>query len=458
MSDLIVPLVDHVVGRSASDIPEHVSAITKSFLFDTIGLMVAGTKAPGYDLVVEQFTDWGGKPEATVLGRLTGLPAPSAALVNALAAHAFDFDDTHERGDMHVFALVVSAALAAAERRGGVNGRELLTAVTIGADLGYRLALGITRYRGWHPTATCGVFAAAAAAGRIMGLNKTQMHNAMGIAYSLSAGNFQGLIDGSLTKRLQPGFAARAGMEAAVLASRGITGAKHVLQGCYGFYPLYEAGEYNPDIIIDRLGSWYEVEAASLKPYPSCRFCHGTIDAILDMCEVDGLRVEDVDSIVVKMPHEADDYVGGPYAPGDSPQVSAQFSTAYNVAVALSRGRVGLAEFDTDTVVDPDLRALSGRVKTVRLDDDYCFGPQEIIVALRDGSTLSRTVEFMKGHPNNPMSREEQLAKVSECLSLGGAQADAVERLAQWTDGIEDDETPLAGLFQLMSHESRDVA
>ena len=96
-----------------------------------------------------------------------------------------------------------------------------------------------------------------------------------------------------------------AGVEAAIFASRGMTGAKNVLEGKFGFYPLYEAGEYRREVLADRLGSWFESEAASLKPYPSCRFCHGTIDAILDMIESDGLSVHDVESVVVKMPKEA---------------------------------------------------------------------------------------------------------------------------------------------------------
>ena len=104
-----------------------------------------------------------------------------------------------------------------------------------------------------------------------VGFERDAAHNATGIAYSLSSGNFQCILDGSLTKRMQPAFAARAGVEAAIFASRGITGAKNVLEGKFGLYPLYEAGEYNKTPLHDRLGIWFEGEAASLKPYPSCR-------------------------------------------------------------------------------------------------------------------------------------------------------------------------------------------
>ena len=245
---------------------------------------------------------------------------------------------------------------------------------------------------------------------------------------------------------MQPAFAARAGVEAAIFASRGITGAKNVLEGKFGLYPLYEAGEYNKTPLHDRLGIWFEGEAASLKPYPSCRFCHGTIDAILDMMQMDGVKADDVQSAVVKMPAEAYDYVGGPYRPGDSPQVSAQFNTAYNVAVALVRGRVGLSEFDAKTVLDLRVRKLADSIETVPTDDPYCFGPQEITVRLRNGKTLTRNVAVMKGHPDNPMSRAEQLAKAEECFAVGGAPESSVEKLVAWVDNLERNPSPVRSL------------
>jgi 2-methylcitrate dehydratase PrpD len=451
MADAIVPIVDYAVRIKPSDIPARVTNITKAFLLDTVGLMVAGVKAPGCDQVLDQLVEWGGRGEATLLGRQAKLPAPYAALGNALTAHAFDFDDTHERGDMHAYAVVFPAALAVAERVGGVSGKELLAAVTVGVDVAYRIGLGIKRYRGWHPTSMCGVFGAAIAAARVARLDRDTSHNVMGIAYSLSSGNFQCILDGSLTKRMQPAFASRAGAEAVIFAKRGITGAKNVLEGKFGLYPLYEAGEYNSLPLRDRLGTWFEGEAASLKPYPSCRFCHGAVDAILDMVANDGVKAADVESAVVKMPAEAYDYVGGPYKPGDSPQVSAQFNTAYNVAVALLRGRVGLSEFDARSVLDPEVRNLADRVETVATEEPYCFGPQEVTVHLRNGRTLTRNVAVMKGHPDKPMSRAEQHAKVAECFAVGGVPHASVEGLVDWIDDLESDPSPARSLVELLS-------
>ena len=451
MTDAIVPILEYAVRTKPSAIPSNVTSVTKAFILDTVGLMGAGAKAPGCNEVLSQLAEWGGRAEATLIARGIKIPAPYAAMGNSLVAHAFDFDDTHERGDMHAYAVVLPAALAAAERSGGVGGEDLLAAVTIGVDVAYRIGLGIIRYRGWHPTSMCGVFGAAIAASRIMGLDLEQTHNAMGVAYSLSSGNFQCILDGSLTKRMQPAFAARAGVEAAIFASRGITGAKNVLEGKFGLFPLYEAGEYNKKPLGDRLGTWFEGQAASLKPYPCCRFCHGTIDAILDMVATDKISADDVEGAEVKMPGEAYAYVGGPYRPGDSPQVSAQFNTAYNVAAALVCGRVGLAEFEQVTVLNPKIRELADRVETVATDEHYGFGPQDITVRLRNGKTLKRHVTVMKGHPDKPMSRAEQLAKVRECFAVGGLPERSVDKLVAWIDGLERDPNPIRGLVDLQA-------
>jgi 2-methylcitrate dehydratase PrpD len=458
MADAIVPILDYAMGIKPSDIPSRVTAITKAFLFDTIGLMAVGAKAPGCDQILDILIQWGGREEATLFGIDKMLPAPYAALGNALFAHAFDYDDTHERGDMHAYSVVLPAALAAAERAGGVDGNELLAAVTVGVDVAYRIGLGIVRYRGWHPTSMCGIFGAALAAARVMGLNRQQAHNAMGIAYSLSSGNFQCILDGSLTKRAQPAFAARGGMEAAIFASHNITGAKNVLEGKFGLFPLYEAGEYRKEPLSERLGTWFEGEVASLKPYPCCRFCHGAIDAILDFVEKDKVVADDVASVEVKMPAEAYDYVGGPYRPGDSPQVSAQFNTAYGVAAALIRKRVGLSEFNPTSVLDPNIRDLADRVETIATSEEYGFGPQDVTVRLKSGKVLTRHIVTMKGHPDNPMSRDEQLAKTTECFQVGGLPVEAVNKLGQWIDGLENNKAPIPQLMELSSRHSLAVS
>lgn len=446
MSDAINDILDYACRIKFEDIPASVIGITKDFLLDTGALIAAGSNAPGCAEVLDQLVDWGGKPESRLFVRGGRLPAPYAAMANSVMAHALDFDDTHERGDMHGYAVVLPATLAIADRVGKVSGKDFLAAIVVGIDVAYRLGLGIKTYRGWHPTATCGVFGAAIAAGKLAGLDRTQMHNAMGIAFSLSSGNFQCILDGSLTKRLQPAFAARAAVEAVMLAARGITGAKQVLEGKFGFYPLYEANEYNRAPLTERLGEWFEGQAASMKPYPSCRFCHAGIDAVIELVTEHDLKASDIASMRVEMPEEAHDYVGGPYKPGDSPQVSAQFNAAYNVAVAATRRKVGLAEIEIQSVLDPALRELAGRVETVATHEKYCFGPQDITITLRNGTSLSKHVDVMTGHPDRPLTRAQLMAKVRDCVAYGGAPASDVDRLVVWAAELDTAPDALTGL------------
>ena len=434
--DAIHPILNHVAAYRANDLPPRVVRLTKRFILDTLAVSLAGGRAPGCRQILEQLAAWGGKPEAFVAGG-GRLSAPYAALSNSLIGHALDYDDTHEPADVHAFSVVLPAVLACAEVIGEATGPDLITATAIGTDIAYRMGIAIKVYRGWHPSATCGIFGATLAAGRVLGLDRKALHNAAGIAYSLASGNFQCILDGSLTKRLQPAFAARGAVEAAILARCGVTGAKEVLEGKFGFFPLYEAGEYERSALQDGLGERFEVEGTSMKPYPSCRFCHPVVDAVLDMSEEAYVAPEDVESVTVEMPPEAYDYVGGPYQPGDTPQVSAQFSTAYNVAAALLWRRLGPQEISLEAAIDPRVMALAGKVRTVTNDDPYGFGPVTVTLRPKSGGTRERRVVTAKGHPDNPMTDEECMAKLCACAAFGGWPEETPDRVAAWVDGLD---------------------
>jgi len=448
--DAIEPILHYVEQINFSQFPPAVVAKTKAFMLDAFATAVAGTRAPGCDEVRSQLREWGGKPEATVVGARLRLPAPHAALINGMMVHALDFDDTHEPADVHATAVVLPAAMAATELAGDVDGREFLVAVTIGIDVACRLGLAIRKYRGWHPTATCGIFGATLAAGRVLGLKGGALHHAAGIAYSLASGNFQCLVDGALTKRLQPGFASRAAVEAVLLARRGVTGAKNVLEGTFGFYPLYEAGEYDPRPLREGLATLFEVENLSMKPYPSCRFCHSAIDAVLELSTAEAFSPDDVESVRVEMPAEAYKYVGGPFRPGESPQVSAQFNTAYNVAVALVHKSVGLQHFERKALEDPRVRSLAERVDTKSNGDANGFGPVTVTVALRSGRVYTREVAIMKGHPDSPMAETERMQKVRQCLAYAGWPLERATALAEWVSSLERGRVDTSALHEMV--------
>jgi 2-methylcitrate dehydratase PrpD len=259
----------------------------------------------------------------------------------------------------------------------------------------------------------------------------------VGIAYSLTAGTYQPILDSALSKRMQPGFAARAAVEAIAFANRGITGSRDILEGQYGYYPLYERGDYDRTVLTRGLGVVFEGMATSMKPYPSCRFCHGVVDAVLAISKTSRFTPEEVDSITANVPSEVHALVGNPFRRGPSAQVSAQFSLAYNIAVALLRGTVGLREFDQATLSDPEVIKLAGRVRSVDNGDCHRFGPQEVIIYLKNGSVLSHVNPIMKGHPNNPMTDIEALSKARDCLVYAGKSPVMADNLVRCVQELE---------------------
>ena len=232
--------------------------------------MLGGSGSPGIDELCAVTGHWGGREESRVLLRATRLPAPQAALLNASMGHALDFDDTLDSGgSIHPGVSVLAAVLAVADMLGGVSGRDALLAVALGLDVSCRVAFAATVDRGWHRTAAMGVFGATAAAGKLAGLTAEQMLNAFGIAYSHAAGNRQCILDGALTKRLQAGQAASAGVFSAVLAQTGFTGAHNIFNGRFGFLELYQPDGHDASLLTCATSApRFHGEALSFKPYP----------------------------------------------------------------------------------------------------------------------------------------------------------------------------------------------
>ena len=268
--------------RSFAMLPESTRIATRHDILDTFGCLLGGSGAPGIAELARVLGKWGGAEESQVMLWRRRLPAPQAALMNASMAHALDFDDTLDHGgSIHPGASVLAASLAVSDMLGGVSGQNLMLAVALGLDVSCRVALASTLDRGWHRTAAMGVFGAAAAVGKLLGLDVQQMVNAFGIAFSQAAGNRQCIIDGALTKRLQAGQAASSGVLAATLAREGFTGAHNIFLGRFGFFELYQPDGYDASKLTDGLGAQFTCEQISFKPYPCGRPQHAVLDAAI---------------------------------------------------------------------------------------------------------------------------------------------------------------------------------
>src|SRR6201984_2353565 len=369
-NDAAWPLAQHVCRTGYADLPASAVESARRDIFDTLGCMLGGSGSPGIDELFAVVARWGGREESRVLLRGTRLPAPQAALLNASMGHALDFDDTLDTGgSIHPGVSVLGSVLAVCDSLGGASGRDVLLAVALGLDVSCRIALACTLDRGWHRTAAIGVFGATAAAGKLIGLTPEQMLAAFGIAYSHAAGNRQCILDGALTKRLQAGQAASAGVFAAILAQTGFTGARNIFNGRFGFFELYQPNGYDASVLLRGLGTAFRGEALSFKPHPCGRPLHAAIDAALAArARLDIERADDIAAVTIEGdPADHDDqFESGPAKRRPTQVVEAQFAQPFLVATALVHGKIGIAE--VDGLGDASVLALAHRIPGVARD------------------------------------------------------------------------------------------
>lgn len=328
-----------------------------------------------------------GNPQCTVFGLRRRYGPAAAALLNGAFGHSLDFDDTHADSSLHPSAPVVPAAIAAAEIA-GASGAELLAAIVIGYELccrlGNALDPGAHYARGFHPTATAGVFGAAAAAGRLFGLDAQQMVAAFGIAASQASGSLQFLVNGAWNKRYQVGEAAMKGLMAATLVQEGFKGATDGIDGRHGFLTGY-SDDADPERATEGLGEAWETMRIGVKPYPACRYTHAAVDGLLALMDGEGIAACDIRSITVGLHRNGITMVGDPLAAKRRPGsiVEGQFSMPFAAAVALQRGGFGWDDYDL--LNTSEAHALCDLVDVVRdptvEDVTHPFGARLTVVA-----------------------------------------------------------------------------
>ena len=369
-----------------------------------------------------------------VFGDAASYAPAGAALVNGVLAHSLDFDDTHAESTLHPGAPVIPAALAAAEM-GAHSGATALAGIIAGYEVTCRLGValpGAAHYaRGFHPSSTCGAFGAAAAAARIFGLDSRGVSAALGIALSQSAGTLQFLENGAWTKRFQVGWAAMAGLGAAILAREGFKGAEPALEGRYGFLNTYAPAPTPERATVD-LGRRYEIMATGVKPYPSCRYGHAGIDAALALRLEHELTAEQIESVVYGLSHAGMRLVASPPERKAAPAniVDAQFSAPFLLAVALASGRM-----DWDSYArldDAQVRALAQRVRCehdAEIEAEYPVNMSGKLTIHARGQRFVKTVIVPKGEPGNFLTAEELRRKFT-ALALPTLGAESTARLA----------------------------
>lgn len=415
-------LARFVTDLKFEDIPSEAVQMGKKVLLDLLGCGIVGTIEPSSKILKQYFSEMGGKKECRIFGAPGKLPAVNAVFLNSTMAHAHDFDDTHDKAVIHPGVLVIPPALALAERD-GIDGRTFMTALIAGYEVHTRVALGsnIGPKSGWILTPTCGIFGAAATAGKLLKLNHGQMVNALGIAHCMSSGNTQTIEDGVWTKRLQVGHAASMGLLSALLAQQGFTGAQNAFDGTFAFHKIYFR-DYNLDEVTRDLGKKFEIIRVSFKPYPCCRFIHSSADATFTLLEKNNIRYEDVQRITIRVTKQVKVMVCEPEDRKKRPEtvVDAQFSIPYSVACILVKRRLFIDEFTEDSIRDPKILETASKVKCV-VDEELDrvagreIAPVILTIEVKDGNRYEQRVDTAKGHFDNPMTAEDLTKKFKEC-------------------------------------------
>lgn len=444
-------LLDYCFGLDYRRLPDEVLDHLKKLVLDYLGVALGGsfyaTSTPVITSALRAFV--GDMPAgATAIGQPEPYPAQYAALLNATLAHSMDFDDTHRDAVIHIGAPVLSVALAVAERE-GASGADFLRAAAKGYQVTGRIGRAFgdrINARGFHPTATTGIFGATLAGAELLGLDRDGVHRAWGLNLSQASGSQQFLQDGSWNKRLHPGMAAHNAMLALAMAQAGFQGVREVFEGRYGYAVLYGGGEWNPERTFAADNPEYEVLATGVKPYPNCRYVHALIDGVVDLANRHDLRPDAVERIEVQLDPVGTQLVARPADLKRRPVtiVDGQFSGYFAAAVAVTERSFAWRHYELMT--SDALRALMDRTE-IDADPELPSMGARVRIRTTDGQDVSTTVLTPPGEPSTFPDWEETEGKFMSLAEpvLGQGQAARVAEVVRRLEELPriDELTPL---------------
>jgi 2-methylcitrate dehydratase PrpD len=418
-------------SRGWSDAVEHEAHRT---FYNWLGCAIGAARHEAADAAVAAVQLLQPSPQATVLGRAEEFDMASAALVNGITSHTFDFDDTHLKTIIHPAGPVASAVLALAEKD-GIGGRDVVDALVLGIDVACRI--GNTMYpdhydRGWHITGSTGMLGAAAGCARLLKLDERKTAMALGIAASQPIGLREQF--GTMTKPFHPGGAARAGLMSALLASQGFTASPRALEAPRGLVQVASDKRAWHEV-TDELGDRFEISFNSYKPFACGIVIHPSIDACVQL-KAQGIVPEQVERIELRV-HSLVLELTGKKEPKDGLQ--GKFSVYHGCATGLIYGRAGEEEF-SDAVVN-DARVVETRNKVVATVDDTIREEQVRVAAvLKDGRRVEVRVDHAIGSLQNPLSDAQLEAKFTQLVEpvLGAAKARQITEVCWRLAGLAD--------------------
>uniref|UniRef100_A0A7C2PLQ5 MmgE/PrpD family protein n=1 Tax=candidate division WOR-3 bacterium TaxID=2052148 RepID=A0A7C2PLQ5_UNCW3 len=445
MKDLTTQIAKNIVELEFHDIPKDAIEWAKIRILDVIGCIIAGRRASG-SLSVKRFVEeMGGTKESTILGNFGKVPSHYAALVHAIWARSFDFEPIHPYVDgesfpAHISGTTIPVALAMGEAA-NVTPKEMLCALVIGDDITSRL-VAASRFNlelGWDNTGTINAFGACAIAGKLLGLNETELKNAFGLVVNQLGGILQNVYEAVDSFKLPQGLAAQAGIISAKLAQKGFKGAKEPLEGAWGFFKLY-CRDPNPSIVLRHLGKRFYSDSV-IKPYPCCRANHAAVDCAIEIVKKAGpLQLDEIEYVNVYVPPSvARIFVNRPYGSGEVKQIDAAFNLRYCVAKSLLKGELKIYHFWDNELEDEEVLKLCKLINIIPNEIQNEAISCKLEVILKSGYNLYAQITVPKGDRwHNPLSNEEIIAKFLENLEFGGIGVKRSEKLIEVVSHVED--------------------
>jgi len=436
-STAVVPtLGEWVSGLKLADIPQNVADHLKVCLLDSLGCGLFGAAQPWGAFAGNVAVSMSRGGVSSLFIRTEKVSPADAALANGTAIHGFELDDAHVSSSHHPGAVTVPAVLAVAEAR-DASGADALVALAAGYEVGIRIGVcaGVSHSTsGFHVMGTVGTFGAAAAAAHLLKLSPSQTAHALGIG-GTQAGGLYSARTGAMTKRFHAGRASQSGTLAAFLAEQGFTGSLDVVEAPFGGFMSTMRGQFAPETILQDLGARWEVALVGLKPYASCASSHTIVDSVRDLRRR-GLTADSLARLTIRMSKKGQLNVGWRYQPGDV--IAAQMNGYYIAAVTLLDGDAFIEQFAEGRLADPKILDLLPRIEILH-DPELDRGGAskrhavQVDAALRNGRTMSVSVEQRRGSVDHPLSATEAEQKFRRlaATSLLESEVDEVIGLVQ---------------------------
>lgn len=451
-------LAAHVCAQRYEHLPASTVSAAKRAILDGIGVMLA---ASGSSVEVEPFIELGrasaAEKRATLLGVGEKTTVLMAALCNGAMAHALDYEDAFDPAPLHPNASLLPAALSLCEQLPQTSGRDLIVAVAVGCDLACRLGLAVGQpleVLGWYPPPIIGAYGATSACGRLLHLDALRLID----AYSLLS--CQNVCPGEIKhsarthlRAVREAFPAQAAVLSCLLAQNGTPGFEQPIEGPNGFYGVFAAGRYDPEVLMAGLGEHFYIEQLSFKKWPCCRGTHAFIEAALQLRNSPRLSAQDIvaGTLVGEPIHRM---LAQPFERKCRPQtpIDAKFSLPFSVAAALCHGDPTLDTFAPSRLPDPEIQQLAARLTFVERPTPQAghAASGTLKLTLKAGGDLECHIERAKGDPQHPVSDDELLEKFLDCCARARRPLEA-QRARQLAERIMqlDEESSVAALIAL---------